>query len=413
MGRIKLENKIRRKIVLVSNDSDFFKQIYEKAQLRNSDELFQYDFDALPAILDYLDNSVLIINSENNEAQTLDLLKIIVKSPAFVFGDDENAEFKINVFNSGAFGFITKNTSDEEFNSQLKSALKFASSLEQNQIYRNILVENNLISKNNEVFLDFVKVLDSEIESIKKSKISSVLLAISPDDNSKFLIQSNQIETIILNSVRANDVLMNYAPSKYFLLLKNVNLEQAGNIWNKICSILPEGMYAGFAEILNKSRQQVVNEALNKLHLAVNQQAGIQNKNILASGQNFKFFRKEIKHKIEQIVTPVFYHIQQIYNEKLFGMIIEQRTGEGYGVLDIKSNYASASFRLTSPGFSTINIDISYTGTCKQKEVHETKRITLEPDELEEGLLQDLLEQFILEFKNSYQHNTENKNDNT
>ena len=408
-----MESKIRRKIVLVSNDSGFFESIFDKIHLRTSDEIFNYDFEGLQSILDSLDNSVLIINSENNEAQTLDLLNIIDKSPAFVFSVDENPEFKVKVFANGAFGYITKNTSNEEFNSLLKSALKFASSLEQNDIYRNMLVNSNLIAKNNEVFLDFVKVLDTEIESIHKSKINSVLLAISPDDNSKFLIQSNQIETIILNSVRANDILMNYAPSKYFLLLKNVNLDQADNIWKKICSVLPEGMFAGFAEISNKSRQQVVNEALNKLHLAINRQADIQNKNILSSGKNFKFYRKEINHKIEKIVAPIFYHIQQTYNEKLFGMIIEQRTGEGYGVLDIKSNYASSSFKLTSPGFNTINIDISYTGMNKQKEVHDSKRITLEPDQLEAGLLQDLLEQFILEFKNTYQRNAENKNDNT
>ena len=82
-------------------------------------------------------------------------------------------------------------------------------------------------------------------------------------------------------------------------------------------------------------------------------------------------------------------------------MNIEQGFGEGYGVMYIKSRHAIGSFRITSQGFSTINIDIIYEVLHKnnQDNISETKRITLEPEELEAGLLQDLLEQFISEFK--------------
>ena len=76
-------------------------------------------------------------------------------------------------------------------------------------------------------------------------------------------------------------------------------------------------------------------------------------------------------------------------------MKIEQEFGDGYGNLTIKGRHSAGNFKLTSPGFSKINIDITY----KSSKNIDAKRITLEPEELEAGLLEDLLEQFIIEFK--------------
>ena len=90
----------------------------------------------------------------------------------------------------------------------------------------------------------------------------------------------------------------------------------------------------------------------------------------------------------------------------MYGNIIpnihfEEGLGEGYGVLYVTVNDLKGTFRITSPGLSSINIDISYENISKDKnENYESKRIVLEPEELEEGLLHDLLEQFIIEFKN-------------
>ena len=111
---------------------------------------------------------------------------------------------------------------------------------------------------------------------------------------------------------------------------------------------------------------------------------------------NFKMFKQEFGKKIEQVIVPVFYQIQQKYADKFSGIKFEHGSGEGYGSFYIKGNHSISSFRITSPGFSKINIDI----TCQKGSANvDAKRITLEPEELEAGLLEDLLEQFILEYK--------------
>ena len=395
------------KVILISDDEDFFEYILPKLSLRNSDEVFRYRFKEIPDKLYLFESSLLIVNSENKQNQTLDLLDMVNYIPVVVFGYNDDDEFKVNAYKKGMFAYFTLSTPDDVIEAQLIPALHYVSSIEKNTMYRDMLVKNNLITKNNEVFLDFTDVLDRELEKIHKSSSAAALIAISPDDKSKFLITSNTIETIILNNVRKNDILMNYAANKYFLLLHNADLAKAEKIWKKLQKNLPQGIFAGITYVGNKSRQQVVNEALNNLHTSINSEVSDTPSCNIYSGNNFKFFRQEFHKKVEQIIVPVFYQIQQSYNDKLFGMKIEQGQGEGYGVLYIKSRHATGSFKITSPGFSTINIDITYEGIKFEKDgnpVLDSKRITLEPEELEAGLLQDLLEQFILEFKKGAEH---------
>ena len=166
----------------------------------------------------------------------------------------------------------------------------------------------------------------------------------------------------------------------------------------------------------NQKRQQIINEALNKLHVAINNEKNIVNttNNSPVSGlsmiqgggsaySNFKLFKQEFSKKLEQVITPVFYQIQQKYSGKILGVSLEQGSGDGYGSFYIKGRHSSSCFRITSPGFSKINIDITFQ---KDSECVDAKRITLEPEELDAGLLGDLLEQFILEYKRGLENDT-------
>lgn len=94
-------------------------------------------------------------------------------------------------------------------------------------------MKKNLILPNNEVLLDYTSVLDRELEKLNASSSIAVLAAISPNDKTKFLIQPNQIETIILNNIRKNDILMNYAVNKYFLLLFDTDIDGAQKFGQK------------------------------------------------------------------------------------------------------------------------------------------------------------------------------------
>lgn len=386
------------RIALISDDSDFFEYIVQKLVLRKSDELFCLNFNDLPENLDILSTSVLVINSENAKSQTAEIVSLLKSSPVIVFAYNQDEEYKINLLKNGALAFITPLTSDDELQAQIISALHKLSVLQKNKQYREILVAKNLITTNNEVFLDYNTILDKELEKINETSASAVLAAISPNEKTKFLIQPNQIETIILNNIRKNDVLMSFAVNKYFLILYDTDIEGANKIWAKISAQIPEKIYAGFVKIFSKTREQLVNEALNKLHEAINYEkvyTSIKSTESSMRG-NFKLFKQEFNKKIEQIINPVFYHVMQKYNGRLYGVTLEHETSEGLSILEIKGRYASAAFKITSPGFTRINIDITYMSSANNIDA---KRISLNPDELESGLLEDLVEQFIMEFK--------------
>ena len=68
---------MQSRIVLVSDDSNFFEYIRPRLRLRKSDELFLYSFDKLPLNLHLIKTSMLIINSEGAQEKTLDLLSLL------------------------------------------------------------------------------------------------------------------------------------------------------------------------------------------------------------------------------------------------------------------------------------------------------------------------------------------------
>ena len=382
------------KIVLISDDLDFFDYITSKLELRKSDELFTFAFDAIPEKIHLLETSLLIVNSENAKEKTLDLLSLFKETPVIVSAFNDDDIFRRKCYRAGVFDFITLLTPDAEFRARMIPALSVSTLLEKNKQYKEILVKNKIITADNEVFIDYNYILDKELLDINDGKKKGVFVAISPNENSKFLLKQSLLESVILDNIRRNDILMNFAINKYFLLLFDIDIKSAKK-------------FAGFCTISNQKRQQLINEALNKLHEAINLDKDFVDKsnpvNNFYSVQgsntpfsNFKMFKQEFGKKIEQVIVPVFYQIQQKYADKFSGIKFEHGSGEGYGSFYIKGNHSISSFRITSPGFSKINIDI----TCQKGSANvDAKRITLEPEELEAGLLEDLLEQFILEYK--------------
>ena len=57
-----------------------------------------------------------------------------------------------------------------------------------------------------------------------------------------------------------------------------------------------------------------------------------------SSGQkNFKFFQAAFLKKLENVITPVFYQTQKIWEERLFGTKIEQSSDENQSLFILKT----------------------------------------------------------------------------
>ena len=124
------------KVILISDDEDFFEYILPKLSLRNSDEVFRYRFKEIPDKLYLFESSLLIVNSENKQNQTLDLLDMVNYIPVVVFGYNDDDEFKVNAYKKGMFAYFTLSTPDDVIEAQLIPALHYVSSIEKNTIIR-------------------------------------------------------------------------------------------------------------------------------------------------------------------------------------------------------------------------------------------------------------------------------------
>ncbi len=390
------------KIILVSDDANFFEYFIQKLKLRKSDEIYRFSYENLIGNFHLVNTSVIILNADNNTNNAMEILKLINTAPCIIFSLNENLTEKNKFLKNGAIDFITPFNSEEEINIKINIALKFSSYLDKNTHYRKFLTKHGIISENNEVYLDYKTIIESELERINSNSIPTVLMAISPDEKTKFLLQANQIETSIINNIRKNDILMNYAANKYFLLLFNTNLESAQNLWKNIQKQIPENIYAGFTNALYKKREHLINEVLNNLHETINnskkKNSMQQKENLTDFNKNFKNFRQNYEKKIKNIIIPVFYQIQQKYNNKLWNINLSEEATNNTFSLNIKNKYYSGKLKITTPGFSIINIDIEY-----QNKTTKNKRVSFSPEEFESGILEDIIEQFIYEFKKEIQ----------
>jgi len=388
-------------IVLVSDDSDFFEFIKLKLELRKSDKLITLSFDEVPSRIDCLQTSVLIVNGENSNQKTVELLGLFDSSVPIIvtaYNDDEN--FKKKCYRAGMLDFIPLLTPDAEFRARMLPALNLLSVIKKNAQYRSILVKNKLISKNNEVFINYESVIDEVLFELKRHPSEAVFAAISTDDKDKYLINPNVIETFLLCNLRKNDILMKFAHNKYYLIMFNTDVKSAKKHWDKITKNFAHKMYAGFVQISNQNRQQITNHALINLQEAIGkkQPSEIDIK-INPDNVNFKMRRNMLAERMEILINPVFYRIQQKYINKLSGVKVEQDYSNGAGYFNIIGKHFSSAFKINCPGFSKININIT---VSKESEIIDSKRFSFASDEFDEGILEDLLEQYIKDIKTQY-----------
>ena len=117
---------------------------------------------------------------------------------------------------------------------------------------------------------------------------------------------------------------------------------------------------------------------------------------INSSQKNFKLFKQAFNKKLDKVITPVFFQMQKLYEEKLFKTQIEQYSNSSLSSFSLKKPNNESELKITYPGFSKINIDIVHQGLDSP----ENKHLSLDLSELDEAKLTKILENFIQDFKN-------------
>ena len=200
------------------------------------------------------------------------------------------------------------------------------------------------------------------------------------------------IEDTLVKNIRCNDILMKFVKNKYFLLLKDTNVNNMDIIIKEITKNIENKLCIGFASVVGKTDKQVIDEALNNLHIA------IKNKNLTniddIKFNNFKLYKEEFEKKINSITMPAFYQIKERYSSKLFQTKMEILFDNGVYKIILENKKCTKIFQVQYPGFNLINIDVIQ----DSKEGKDPIRIQIKPDNYTFEFLSQHLENFIKEY---------------
>lgn len=407
-------------IILITNNQSVIQILKPKlVLLREVDSLLTTNYDtALETLQKDLPDTIIIHCGEEKQ-ECINLIKLIknnktVKNISILLVTDEyDRDFMLNAYDENITDFVTLKSDAAEI------LMRTIWSLEQNVLTNSFRKQYTLLKK-----LDVVdketgfytkefceKVFENEIQLNEKNRISGILMEISPKEEAKISLNAKNIALAIQASTRISDVIAHSVQNKFYILLTKTHLQGAQRVFEKIKQNLGEDLIiASATHIFHKNFATIKNELLNGLIEAETskkdfvvvegepeENQGDWIEKMTSAQKNFKLFKQAFNKKLEKVITPVFFQVQKLYEDKLYKTQIEQYSNSASSLFLLKKEQNESELKITYPGFSKINIDINHKGL----DTPENKRITLDISELDESRLTQILEEFIEEFKES------------
>lgn len=362
---------------------------------------------------------VLIVFSKVENEEIFEFIKEVepvaseYKTPILLVTDEiQNEDFIVNGFDAGVNDFVSLKNSDGEI------LMRVILCMQKNELMRELSAKNKLLTElgvlqeDSGFFLKEYseKVFENEIKNLQKYSQHAVLMKVAADISCKNQLTPSTLGSVLKKSVRTRDKIGFCGDDKFYILLPRTTAKGALLVYERIKQELIEGysISVGAIEIdafsfeeIEKNVSKALNEALDLTNsIVVSDGRDVSEPmNWLeteASGQkNFKFFQAAFMKKLENVITPVFYQAQQVWEERLFNTTIEQSTDENQSLFVLKSDKIQSTFKITYPGFAKINIDVfhNFVGLLPKE------RISLDLNELDDIKLNELLINFIKEYQ--------------
>lgn len=408
-------------IILITNESTISQILKPKlVLLRDIDNITTACYkEAIAAIKANIPDSIIIYcNQEFDEC-----LNLIKKINADELTKDitilltlksYNQDFILSAYDENISDFFMENADDAEI------LMRTIWGLKKNSLRKTVNKQHCLLEKlevinsetdfYNEKFSDTV--FDTEISYLTEKNIQTAILYIATTPKGDEKLSILQIANTIKKNTRTSDIVAHAKGKNLFILLPKTNITGALCVWDKIKnSMLEENLLrASVCEISNTKACDLKSKLINLLsdeNFASNdiivsepkEENGSEDwvEKIKANQKNFKLFKQAFTKKLDKVIAPVFFQMQKLYEEQLFKTKIEQYSNSTQSSFILKRLSKESELKITYPGFSKINIDISHKGLDSP----ENSRISLDLTELDEGKLTSILEKFIIDFQNS------------
>lgn len=408
-------------IILITNDKNVTDILKPKlVLLREIDNILTTTYSEAIKNIEKVIPEIVLIHCSNEKNECLELIRTLkanerTKNTSILLVVDEyEQDFVLSAYDEHITDYITVHADDAEILMRTLWCLKKNAHITTLQKQHGLLERLGAIDKNTGFYTsEFCeKIFENEFKNLKEIKSEGILILVSASEESKTKLNPLQLAKAIKTSTRNSDVVVHSSANRFYVLLRETQLKGAFCVWDKIKRALGEQytINAGISQISEKAFEELKNKLLNALVEAAstNQDLVIVSEDeespsgdwlekIGSTQKNFKLFKQAFNKKLEKVITPVFFQMQKLYEEKLFKTQIEQYSNSTLSAFILKGENKLSELKITYPGFSKISIDIIHQGLDSP----ENKRLTLDLTELDETRLTQILEDFIQEFKAS------------
>lgn len=412
-------------IILITNDNNVVDILTPKlVLLREIDNILTTNYsDAIKTIQNIIPEVILIYCS-NEKDECLRLIRAIKttektkNTSVLLLIDKYEQDFVLNAYEENIADYFNVNADDAELLMRTIWGLKKNAYMTSIQKQNSLLERLGVVDKSTGFYTnDYCdKIFENEFKNLEENNDDGILMLISASEESKTKLNPLQLAKAIKISTRNSDVIVHSDANRFYVLLRETQLKGAFCVWDKIKRAVGEQytINAGISSINEKPLNELKSELLKALIEAVStnkdlvivseeEQApsGDWLDKINSTQKNFKLFKQAFNKKLEKVITPIFFQVQKLYEDKLYKTQIEQYSNETLSAFVLKKEDQISELKITYPGFAKINIDIIHQGLDSP----ENKRITLDLTELDETRLAQILENFIAEFKSSVENN--------
>lgn len=403
-----------KSIILISDNKKAETELAEKLLLlRNSDDIETLGFDAIQDLFKKYYTDVILLDSSGRETSIETQIRYIKEQDRHVFlillSKSSEPDFIAGMYDCGIDDYILPSSTPADILIKVVNAIKRAE--ERRIAYKNelLLKELDVISSESGFYTERCanELINQEFEALA----DGVFMIVTYDELDRARFSLDALRSALSLSVRKSDTVVELKTSKFYILLPNTDINGGIAVFRKIKENLQEAfrLKAGIEKITSKDFriiEQKASAALSEAMLSANdyciyteKEHALQEKDwnieIEPEKKDFKLFRQKFLKKTENVITPVFYRLQKVFEDELPDTKIEQSTDEFQCIFHLKSLKQTSRLTIVYAGLGKIVLYITHSGLDSP----ENREIVLPLKDLTEKSLSDIVCTFVEEYK--------------
>lgn len=410
----------KNSIIVISDDKNVAQELVSKiVLLRKYDEVVPVNYNSAISRIESLKPSAILICEHNSRDISLGLIeqiRVLNKDIALILlANEEDSEFILSAYDSGIDDFCLIDAESYELVIRIIKNLKSSSLRHINSRNVKLLAQNSIIDELTGIYnYKFSQDLyDSELT--KNIEGSGIFVIFAPSEKDKKSFSMERFANVVKSSVRFDDIITLGKGSKIYAMFSKSDEYGALNIVEKVnktygieCEIK-----AGMTFYCGKENfKQIEKRALNALSEAM---FSDRNYFLLKSEEtnekdddstdwddleetqnkkDFKLFKQAFYKKLDKVISPVFYRLQKIYEDKLPGVRINQYINENECIFHLKNSNQDSRLKIVYSGLSKVAIYIIHEGFDSP----ENTETIISLNKLTTDNLSEIVENFIKNF---------------